>query len=115
MRDFEQIVPAIRGLQRLGASPGLPAASAAELAREECLARADVDSLLARLEQAGLVRAAGSGRFRLVRPASEIRVGDVWGAFGAGRPNGANGRVTIAELLSWETGVFDGDSVAQAA
>ncbi len=113
MANLKEILHAVRCLERLGGEPGRPAASALEIARQECLPLAEVEQALDRLCEAGLVRAHGTRGFALTRPPSEIRVGDVWSALGA--RGAASGRLTIADLLHWESRAFSSESVARAA
>ncbi len=114
MLQLEPILQGLRCLQRLGADPGAPVASAGEIARQECLEEISVAAVLERLHQAGLVVPLAEGRFRLARPTAEISVSEVWAAFGAGRARGGP-HATIADLLEWEADAFGSDSVARAA
>ena len=101
-------------MERLGADPGAPAAGPGEIARQECLEETAVAAVLERLEEAGLVEAAGRGRFRLARPTAEIRISEVCAAFGDGGSHSGR-RLTIADVLAWEAAAFDSESVVHAA
>lgn len=114
MWQFEPILRGIRCLERLGAHPDAPAASAGEIARQECLEETAVAEILERLREAGLVETIAEGRFRLARPTAAIRVSEVWAAFGIERPH-SGPRITIADLLAWEADAFCSESVARAA
>ncbi len=100
-------------MERLGADPDAPTASAGEIARQECLDEGPVAAVLEQLQKARLVVPVGGGRFRLARPTAKTRVSEVWAAFGAGAHSGP--RVTIADLLAWEADAFGSETVARAA
>ena len=115
MQKYDVASEGIRCLLQLaGCGPG--GASAVELARAEGLAAEALAPVLEALEARGFVRADEGGRYRLSRPADEIRVGVVWTALGGrGGLGGTRRGVTIAHLLELESRAFAGDSVAQAA
>ncbi len=113
MKRFEQAVEAVRCLQWLGAGAS-GAIGAAEIARLECLDPETVVQVLERLRQAGFVRLVQDDRYCLVREIGQIRVADVWAALGG--PAAVTGpRVTVADLLEWESRAFAHESVARAA
>ncbi len=112
MKRFEQAVEAVRYLQWLGAGAS-DAIGAAEIARLECRDPETVVQVLERLRQAGFVRLVDD-RYCLAREIARIRVADVWAALGG--PSAITGpRVTIADLLEWESRAFSHESVARAA
>ncbi len=101
-------------LQLAGRSPA--GANAIELARAEGLTAEGLAAVLDALEARGFVAADEAGRYRLSRPADEIRLGAAWTALGGhGGRGGTRRDVTIAHLLELESRAFAGDNVAHAA
>ncbi len=106
---------ALRCLQQL-CSSSAGVADATAIARAECLDPGVVDTALRELAGAGLVLAAvgGGRRYRLARPAAEIRLTDVWAALGAGPGPPGDPGLTLADLSAREDDLFAGAGVAVA-
>ena len=102
-------IDAVRCLQQLGSETDPRGASADQIARREGLDPQVTHTLLEELVERGLVAAAGVCRYRLARDPKDINVRDLVG--GAGVRLGP----TLADLLHWESQIFNNDSIARAA
>jgi DNA-binding IscR family transcriptional regulator len=112
---------AIRCLQQLCSAGELTRLNVAEIARLEGLDADHVAAILEALAGAGFVEHA-HGQYRLIRPPASISVADVWAAVngavsrpGLGRAPGSPATVTFADLLRWESQLFDNGPIARAA
>ena len=92
-----------------------------EVARAEGLASDRVRTILDSMVRAGFVECLHD-RYRLVRTPASILVTDVWAALddsaAAPRPrsfSGSAGSTTIADLLAWESRIFEKGPTAHAA
>ena len=112
MQEHDLASQGIRCLLQL-AGRGAAGASAIEVGRAEGLPAEDLAAVLETLEARGFVTGDAAGRYRLSRPAREIRLGAAWTALGG--LGGTRRGVTIAHLLELESRPFAGDSVAHAA
>jgi DNA-binding IscR family transcriptional regulator len=113
MKHPGRIDEAIRCLQQLSsAAPG--GVSARDIALLEDLAEPSLTALLEELQAKGFVEGAGAGRYRLARPAGEIRVSEVIRALGAATTGPAL-PLTLEDLMRFESRVFASDAVAHAA
>ncbi len=110
---------AIRCLQQLSVAGELARVDVSEVARAEGLATDRVRTILDVLARAGFVECS-HGRYRLIRTPASIQVADVWAALddNAPRPQGLPGSPagpTIADLLDWESMIFEKGPIAHAA
>ncbi len=112
---------AIRCLQQLSVAGELARVDVSEIARAEGLATDRVRTVLDALVRAGFIECS-HGRYRLVRTPASILVTDVWAALdvtaAAPRPRGLPGSrvgTTIANLLDWESEIFENGPIAHAA
>ncbi len=116
MQTFDQLMHGIHCLQQLaGAAGGM---TAAEIARAEGLGAGASQRVLDLLLGAGVIEAApGSGRrYRLAHEPAEIRLSEVREALGvSATPLGLHPRVTLEDLLGWESRVFESPEIPQAA
>ena len=107
----------LRCLQQLAADTGGITLSASDIARAEGFDVEATRELLDELGRAGFVEAAEDigGGYRLSRPASAIRVSDVWSTFvrSAGPGRWRRG-LTLDQLMDWEASLFD-DAAAEGA
>ncbi len=112
---------AIRCLQQLCVAGELTRLDVADIARSEGLETDEVRAILDALAGAGLVEHA-HGQVRLIRPPASISIADVWAALddAASGPRaralpGSPGATTLADLLEWESRLFEDGPIAQAA
>lgn len=112
---------AVRCLQQLCAAGELTRLNVADIARSEGLDTDRVAATLGALARAGFVEHA-HGQCRLIRPPASISVADVWAAVNGtvsrprlGRAPGSPAAVTLADLLRWESQLFDNGPIAHAA
>ncbi len=112
---------AIRCLQQLSVAGEFARVDVSDVARAEGLATDRVRAILDTLVRAGFVECS-HGRYRLVRTPASILVVDVRAALedpaGAPRPRGIPGSraaTTIADLLDWESRIFENGPIAHAA
>ncbi len=112
---------AIRCLQQLSVAGELARVDISEVARAEGLATDRVQTILDSMVRAGFVECSHD-RYRLVRTPASILVADVWAALNetaaAPRPRGvpgSPGATTIADLLDWESRIFEHGPIAHAA
>ena len=116
MRNPEQLMHAIGCLQQLAGDPlGL---SARQIARAEGLEPSASGELLACLHRAGVIEPVveGAPGYRLSREPGRIRLADIGRALGVRAGGlGLDPRVTLGDLLGWETQVFDDPQIPRAA
>ncbi len=116
MQTFEPLMHGIRCLQQLaGAAGGM---TAAEIARAEGLGAGASQQVLERLLGAGVIEPVPGAerRYRLAHEPAEIRLSEVREALGAaGTPVGLHPRVTLEDLLGWESSVFESAEIPHAA
>ncbi len=112
---------AIRCLQQLSVAGELARVDVSDVARAEGLATDRVRAILDVLVRAGFVECSHD-RYRLARTPASIQVADVWAALDDGaaapRPRGLPGSPagpTIADLLDWESLIFEKGPIAHAA
>jgi DNA-binding IscR family transcriptional regulator len=114
MRE-QNAVNGIRCLQQLGLHKGEPL-DLESLARAEGLERGTVADLLTSLGTAGFVETipGTTGRYRLTRPPSQIRVAEVWASLLERPSTPGFGGPTLQNVIEWEERAFQHGDPAEA-